>query len=413
MPDAIEALFSARRGHDSKSAHLDLFGPRVLPYLVAALSDHRIEAHFARGDIASAADEASPLERICFQLREMKTKGKEYIVDIAQHLVEFVHSSVAPSRWCVLQTLACFGTRECSDVVVSCFRDGDPPTRDSILVGISEGAAGGGGDQEFSEAMRPLVWKSVISHDVYSVFAVEAYFAIDPGAVDKFIEDPVVWRVDSHCIGQVLSHLRARRLTVPPRVIRSLVAQCNQGDSAIERAYADALVVLAYNPDSDAKQTISEALDSRSSIVREAAQEALDVLSGVSRAMESVQAIVNAQGMDALSLSQRQWYLLMRYDMEVRADGHLGFVIGTTAGRWKEVLDGLEAIGALRHKEFLADVIEAFGNGGPADDLDARQTQLRSLTGVMRRACAKADREYIRCQPALRQLLARQSATIR
>ena len=67
------------------------------------------------------------------------------------------------------------------------------------------------------------------------------------------------------------------------------------------------------------------------------------------------------------------------YLTEVNNGGHQQFFSNSTGIVWRDALDGLNKIGALKHRQILEEAVAVFPEGLPARDRESRNAQLDEL----------------------------------
>lgn len=111
--------------------------------------------------------------------------------------------------------------------------------------------------------------------------------------------------------------------------------------------------------------------------------------------LRAVLAHGRAQGMTPLDDAQRVAFLIMELDAYAREQELLGFYAGPHGGRAVELVESLEAVGALQSGALIRRANSLFPNGRPPLDHEERLRVIHSLDDETKEALRDIGREFL------------------
>ncbi|HIK95509.1 MAG TPA: DUF4375 domain-containing protein [Planctomycetes bacterium] len=140
--------------------------------------------------------------------------------------------------------------------------------------------------------------------------------------------------------------------------------------------------------------------------IQKAAAKALAIFSDVTNPHDVVFDVFHNRGFDALSPPQKVYVAVSIYDAEVNNGGHSQYFVNSSGDHWKQVGEGLRAIGAKGCEKVLDDATRLFGSKGPSENNDTRHRQLGGFSSQQDKSFDELDRRYHDSDENIQALLA-------
>jgi HEAT repeat protein len=395
----VDRLF-VQKDEDFNLDRLRLVGAKAVPFLIKALDNQeRASARFADGH---AFGTGSPFERIVDLLEPIGP------ADAARPLAKFMDHEDDHFREQSAFALGNIGTAECIVPMLKALDD-DDYVRSYAMAGIQRGMEAKRCTPEFLDAMIPALTK-LLNRDDESISgaAPELLLAIDKDRAMPILLSPEFFTIRNEEVHYIIRALNAAGHAIPHDTLLPFLKAVKPliNDYPHDYEYAEALLAYAKNPDAFAEQTFRTEMKSPNEKVQKAAAEALAILSGVTDARDVVVDALNRGGFDQLSLPQRHYYAVFRYNSQVNNGGHAQYFVNSSGDHCKSAIEGLEAMGAEQRAKILREAASLFGAAGPSTDGDRRQRQLAAFSEQQDKSLNELDKRYYSCSENIEVLLA-------
>jgi HEAT repeat protein len=376
-------------------------GARAVPQLVAALDDPETRtARFIEG--RGYGDPKSPFERICKLLG--LAGASEAIVALAGYLVHDDPHFRRQAAW----ALGAIGSKNCIEGVSRALADEGKSVQLYTTRGIAQGIAAKHCTQEFLAAVFPHIQELIRKGtcDTYGE-AEKLLLEIDPDRGASFLLSPDLFTIHNRKVDDAIKALNAIEHKIPHDVLLPFLETLTplSGGYPFDRVYGEALLAYARNPDAAARETFMRVMRSSNDRPREAAALALAHLSGVPDAVGVAFGELERIGYDALPLPLQYFVGLYTFGGMVDNGGHRYFFENSTAHTWKEMVEGLNVIGAPVRASALEAVALLFGPDGPPAEPAARNLALDEFSEEQEAELKAMDCEYFSAEENISVLL--------
>ena len=161
-------------------------------------------------------------------------------------------------------------------------------------------------------------------------------------------------------------------------------------------AYAAALGLYANNPDGHAESKFRSLLDSRSTIISDAAARGLETVAGINHNV--VLDLYDGRGFDAMTKPQQFCFAVELYQDEVNNGGHRQYFYNDDSDLYQVAMEGMRAIGADAQAAILSDAALAFAPDKPASTEIERRHQMEALRTDMDVKFETADDRFYKLE---------------
>ena len=396
----VDRLFVSE-DEDFNFDRLQLVGSKAVPMLIKALEDPRTTST-KFDDRVHAFGAKSPFERIVNLLEPIASD------DTVQALARYIDHEDDHFRKHAAMAIGNIGNSECITPMLKALNDDNDYVRSWAMMGIQSGIKAKRCRREFLDEMFPVLTKLLNRDDDSSNdSAPKLLLEIDPDQALKVLLSAEYFSSENRKVHYIIRALTAARQKIRHDTLlpflESVKPVANQYPYYYH--YAEALKAYACNPDASAEQLFRLELTSSNKRVREAASEALAILSGVTDARKIVFEAIESQGFEQLSLPQQHYYAVFIYDAEVNNGGHSQYFVNSSGQHWKSALEGLKAIGAAARAEILHKATLLFGAAGPSVHNDSRHRQLASFSTEQQTSLDELNSQYYACDENISALL--------
>jgi HEAT repeat protein len=395
----VDRLFVQK--DESNFERLKLVGPKAVSMLIALL-DNPKTASTRFLDCKHVLDARSPFERIVELLDPIGP------AEAARSLANYIDHEDDHFRKYAAMALGNIGTLECVAAMLKALDDPDDYVRSYAMTGIHRGIKSKRCSKEFLDAMFPALTNLLNRHDsTVSGSVPKLLLEIDMERALPVLLSTTYFAIDNEEVHHFIRALNASGYKIPHdtllpflKTTKPLVDKHPYG-----YVYAEALRAYANNPDVSAEQLFRIEETSSSKQVKEAAANALTILSGVSNARAFVFDALKAQGFDYLIPHLKHYYAVFIYDAEVKNGGHSQYFVNSSGNQWRSALEGLNAIGAKARAAILTEAAALFGPAGPSIDTSPRTRQLARFSEQQEKSLSELDTKYYSCNESVNALL--------
>ena len=396
---ALVAAMSTSRPEYEDLQQLRKAGERVVPLLVAALSDPTFLFHRYGG---SGLD-GSPIELALDLLEPFAEPPTAVLEPALRHEGDYFRSKA-------LYHLARCGHDDAIPVLKAGLASPSKDCRTYALIGLEFLKRTGRGSERFRrevfDAAVPL-----LHDDEYSPaeIAHRVLLVLDRERAVKLLLGEDILRPDNRYVSKVLRALGEAGVPVPAARLRALLAAIRDAanEYPFDYAYADGLLLLARAEGKAAADVIADARTWGNEHVKKAAAEAIGITASVQDAYAVVMDRFEREGASGLSEPQRYYLTLWWLDADVKNGGFTQYFFNSTGDLAGHAAAAAEAVGAAQAARIIKKAVALFGPTGPAADRDERMDQ---LSAIERAELAALAAEYYDCPDHLGELLPRRTA---
>lgn len=374
-PDELVALL-IEDDFDVPQRAVEAAGPRVVPALIAALSDDR----FRRPTLPQQQEKTHALSRRSCPL-----------VTVLECLTEFAPreavSLIAPMtrdpdedvRKSVSMLVGAIGADECVEPLLVCCQDEDDYVRSYAMMGVQRAIKAKRVSEAFRagafRAIEPLLYRRDMT---VSGEAPQVLLSLDPSRATNIMTAAENLRPDRESLQYVLRALREANVPVGEEQLLNIVSTLEGVANKYPNEYIlkETLMLLARVDSSAAEQAIRKAASSSSPKVREASAHALAARLNVGDPFGFAWKQLDVHGWERITSNQRCVLAVRIYIDEVCNGGLSQYFVNPSGARWRDALIGLRTIGAASDAQALEKATAVFGADGPSVDDDQRHAQL-------------------------------------
>jgi hypothetical protein len=236
--------------------------------------------------------------------------------------------------------------------------------------------------------------------------APRALLALDPARAKSVLLGKDVFGPSNRWMSEVLQALKEADVLVPGPQLRSLLAgiKSKAKDFPFDRAYAEALILLARAEGAHARDIIADAQSWGNARVKDGAAEASMVAAGIRDAYRFVTDLYERKGASGLTETQLYYLTLYWLDAEVNNGGFSQYFFNSSGDLGLHAVDAARAVGAPEVASIVQKANALFGKKGPDPDRDTRMDQLSKIDP---KALEELDNKYYKCSERLSELLPR------
>lgn len=388
----VEQLFVAGDPHRTNFDGLYYAGARPLPFLLKALDDPRTSTMVFTGKDVPVMD-GSPFERICTLLRHLRPP------EAAKPLAHYLDSPNESFREEAALVLASIGTQEGIEPVKRALADKGIRVREYALIGLTSEATRQRLDERFRSGVFPALLPLLDAKNYSGRSPAKAMMAMDASRSAPILESPQYFSVHNSQLTEIAEALDRKDVKVPRKLLLAVLAEL--GPLATEKSreqvtYAAALGLYANNPDGHAESQFTSLLDSRSTIVSDAAARGLETLAGINHSIALN--LYDDRGFDAMTKPQQFCFAVELYRDEVNNGGHRQYFYNDDSDLYQVALEGMRAIGADTQATILSDAALAFAPDKPAPTETERRHQMEALGTDMDAKFQTADSRFYKLE---------------
>ena len=377
-PDELVALL-LEDDFDVPKRAVEAAGPRVVPALIAALSDERFQRP------------TSPQQQ---EKAHVFSRRSRPMVTVLECLTEFAPREAVPLvapmtrdsdedvRKHVALLVGAVGADECVEPLMVWCQDEDDHARDYAIMGVLRAIRAERVSEAFRagafRAIEPLLYRrdQTVSGDTP-----QCLLGLDRSRAIAIMTAAENLRPDRQGLQYVLRALRESNVAVGEEHLLNLISALEGVADKYPNEYIleEAILLLARVESNAAEQAIRQAASSSSPKVREASARALAVRLGVCDPFGFAWKQLDALDWERITPNQRHVLAVREYIDEVCNGGLSQYFVNPSGARWKDALAGLRDIGATSEAQTLEKATALFGANGPSADVDQRHRQLARL----------------------------------
>lgn len=377
--DLVEVLLDDDR-HDLASRAIEAAGPRVVPELIAAISDPR----YRRKTPLATLERMHALTRRTEPLTTVLDCLAEFgPAEAIPAVADLVHDDNEELRRRAALLIGSTGADEAVELLKTCCSDEDSDVRSYACMGTMRAIDAGRTTASFRagafDAIQPLVYRK--SFPARNREAARCLLGLDRQRAVEYLTRPEHLAADRPGLQHALDALREAGVTIDPApLVRLAVELENSPDKyARKRVMRSVLLLLAHADSKDAAQVIEQATRSSDSRIREAAVEALALRAGLEDPFGDAFDRLSENGWESLSEPQRIVVAVRILTGEVENGGFSQYFVNSSGDRWRDALNGLSTIGAHADRALLEQALAKFGPDGPSVARAERHRQLARI----------------------------------
>lgn len=362
-------------GHDLVRKAIKLNKGACVDSLLRAVSDPRFRRPSKTEDVHVMLMRSMPLESV------VQCLGDLHPARAVPALAPLINDANVSLRKHAAFALGKIATPDAIDPLTLALRDTDQYVCTFALMGITEGAKRAATPPEFRGPAFGLV-QPFAFHDYYDIarHATACLLALHRTRATQFLTSPDSLTLDRPGLEDRLRELREARVKVDESALLRLIhiVQSTNIDG-YDDALAELLRHLAHSAPSTTPEVFERFAHSESKDVREAAVEALAIAMGVTDPYGFGFDQLDKHDWEGVPNSMRLALAVRIFIDQVNNGGFSQYFLNSSGQRWRDTLEGLEAIRAGRDLALLKKAVALFGEEPPDRDDMKRHEQLAAF----------------------------------
>lgn len=374
-PDQLVEELLDDDGHDLVRKAIKLNKGTCVDSLLRAVSDPRFRRPSKTEDVHVMLMRSMPLESVVQCLGDLHPARA---VPALAPLAKDANDSLRKHAAFALGKIA---TPNAIDPLTLALRDTDQYVCTFALMGITAGARRPTTAPEFRSRAFDLV-QPFAFHDYYDIarHATACLLALHRTRAVQFLTSPDSLTLDRPGLKDRLRELREARVKVDESALLRLIHFVQSANNeAHDDALAELLRHLAHSAPSTPPEVFEQFAHSASKDVREAAVEALAIGKGVTDPFGFGFDELDKHDWEGVPNSMRLALAVRSFIDQVCNGGFSQYFLNSSGQRWRDTLEGLEAIGAGHDLALLKKAVALFGEEPPAQDDMKRHEQLAAF----------------------------------
>lgn len=402
-PDALVTELLDDECHDIVRKAVAL-NPACAQPLINALGDPRFRRASKPNPRHGMLQRSQPLDTVLMCLYDLRPASA------AAPLASLVNDPTDSIRKHAAWALGAIGTQQALEPLKVSFRDQDEYVCSYAMSGVRRALDAGATTPQFRAAAFDLV-QTALYRPEYTVSraAPECLLLLDRERAIHVLTDPKSLSLDQPGVEYRLRALREAQVAIDESTLLRLIARAERHvDTATSASLLGELLrSLASTSPQTAATVVERFLDAPSKDVAEAAAEAFAIARGISDPFGFGFDQLDKHDWEGLPHSIRLALAVRILIDEVNNGGLSQYFVNSSGQRWRDALNGLEAIGAASDLAMFKAAIARFGKIPPDQDDDKRHHQLAAIENADDGAFSAFDDAFYKDPDAREVLLMR------
>ncbi len=387
-PEMIAALVdyfvfeaASSREADIEKRILSKLGTEAYPRALAILKDPSLLQKLqtaGKPDSEFSLPEA-PINRLC-EIFDGETPPPP---EAAELVVPFVSSDLEEIRKSVGLLLGSIGSPDSLQHMKKLLGDSDGYVRSYVLMGLDRAIRGSRVNDAARQPFYELV-SSIWPNDTdFNVSGRVAPLMLDLNrdtAMQQLLQEPL-FTTAFKPLGNILETFENKGVLVPREKLLQLITELKNGPMEYPRTkmLRASLSLLGGHRMSEDLSLLEQFLDSPDEAVTEGAVKGLYQFHSFSETIRDAWEVENEKGWQALTKAEKHILAIEILNNEVNNGGFTQYYFNSSGDQWVDALAGLDAIGAVKHRELMLRTLSIFPDRKPSTSRDDRSEQLAKI----------------------------------
>lgn len=374
-------VFEAKTSDDAwtEKRIIAKLGEKAYPRALEILRD---ESTHKRLVVLTSDEDSLPEAPIC-RLAEIFDQDAPPPPEASVLLSPFLRSESAEIRKSVVLIIGSIGSSESLPDLKRAVKDEDEYVKCFALMGIQRAISGerivSSEKSQFYELVAGM-WPEDTSFNVCESIP-QILLKLDRDRAIERLLEPDLFTVNFEPVWRILAAFAEQSVEIPrPRLV-TLIDEASKEpiEYPMDNILEAALPLLGRHRIEEDLPILERLVDHPNEDISRGATKGLYAHHRYFDEIRNPWDVVEADGWDALTESERHICAVEELEAELNNGGFAQYYFNSAGNHWKVALNGLAAIGAQKRHEIMASTVKKFGHSEPSSNQDTRNSQLSKI----------------------------------